>query len=47
MALADAMSAMTHDRSYRKGLTLEAAVAEIRTGSGSPFDPDLMERFIP
>jgi HD-GYP domain-containing protein (c-di-GMP phosphodiesterase class II) len=46
MALADALSAMTHDRPYRKGLTLEAAVAEIRTGAGSQFDPDLAEKFI-
>jgi len=46
MALADALSAMTHDRPYRKGLTLEAAVSEIRAGAGSQFDPDLTEKFI-
>jgi len=46
MALADALAAMTHDRPYRKGLTLDAAVAEIRAGAGSQFDPNLTERFV-
>jgi hypothetical protein len=39
MALADALSAMTHDRPYRKGLTLEAAVAEIRRARGASSTP--------
>ena len=46
MALADAMAAMTHDRPYRKGLSLSAAVEEIRNGLGTQFDPELAEKFI-
>ena len=46
MALADALAAMTHDRPYRKGLTLDGAVAEIHAGAGSQFDPALVERFV-
>ncbi len=44
--LADAYSAMTTDRPYRKGLTVERAVAEILRGRGSQFDPDLADVFI-
>lgn len=43
MILADAYSAMTLDRPYRRGLTVEAALAQIRAGAGSQFDPDLAE----
>lgn len=44
--LADAFSAMTTDRPYRKGLTLDQAVNEIRQGRGSQFDPDLAVEFV-
>ncbi len=44
--LADAYSAMTTDRPYRKGLTADRAVKEIQDGRGSQFDPDLAEAFI-
>jgi HD-GYP domain-containing protein (c-di-GMP phosphodiesterase class II) len=43
--LADAYSAMTTDRPYRKGLTVEQAVAEILKGRGTQFDPDLAVMF--
>jgi diguanylate cyclase (GGDEF)-like protein len=43
--LADAYSAMTTDRPYRKGRTVEMAVAEIRDGLGTQFDPDLGVEF--
>lgn len=43
MILADAYSAMTLDRPYRRGLTVEAALEQIRAGAGSQFDPDLAE----
>ncbi|RIK45793.1 MAG: hypothetical protein DCC58_05315 [Chloroflexi bacterium] len=46
MALADAWSAMTHDRPYRKRLSHEAAVQEVRQGAGRQFDPQLVEPFL-
>jgi HD-GYP domain-containing protein (c-di-GMP phosphodiesterase class II) len=36
---------MTTDRPYRKGLTLEMAVEEIRRGGGTQFDPELADAF--
>jgi putative nucleotidyltransferase with HDIG domain len=39
----DAWSAMTSDRPYRKALTLEAAVAELRRCAGTHFDPRVVE----
>jgi diguanylate cyclase (GGDEF)-like protein len=44
--LADAYSAMTTDRPYRKALTFERAVEEIVQGKGTQFDPDMAEVFI-
>jgi diguanylate cyclase (GGDEF)-like protein len=44
--LCDAYSAMTTDRSYRKGLSLDQAVAQIEKGRGSQFDGDLGDAFI-
>ncbi len=45
-SLCDAYSAMTTDRPYRKGLTIEQAIAEIVAGRGTQFDPDLGQEFI-
>ena len=33
----------TSDRSYRKALPQEAAIAELRAGSGTQFDPRVVE----
>ena len=44
--LADAYSAMTTDRPYRKGLTVEQAVEQIARGRGTQFDPDLAAEFV-
>jgi HD-GYP domain-containing protein (c-di-GMP phosphodiesterase class II) len=35
----DAFSAMTTDRSYRKAMPLEDAIAELRRCAGTQFDP--------
>ena len=44
-SVADAFSAMTTDRPYRRTLTLDQAVAEIRAGAGTQFDPDIAPEF--
>ncbi|MEN6565338.1 MAG: HD domain-containing phosphohydrolase [Veillonellales bacterium] len=46
LAIADAYDAMTNDRPYRKALTMEEAIAELRQCAGKQFDPDLIEPFI-
>jgi HD-GYP domain-containing protein (c-di-GMP phosphodiesterase class II) len=44
--LADAYSAMTTDRPYRKGFTFDRAAEEILGGRGTQFDPDMADAFI-
>jgi diguanylate cyclase (GGDEF)-like protein/PAS domain S-box-containing protein len=39
VAVADSFDAMTSDRTYRKGLIHEAAIAEIKRCAGTHFDP--------
>jgi len=39
VAVADAFDAMTSNRPYRKGMSPDAAIAEIESGSGTQFDP--------
>jgi diguanylate cyclase (GGDEF)-like protein len=46
LAIADAFSAMTLDRPYRKALSFEEAFRRLRAGAGSQFDPSLVEPFI-
>jgi putative two-component system response regulator len=46
VAVVDAYDAMTHDRPYRQGLPTAAALAEIRAGAGSQFDPQLAALFL-
>jgi PAS domain S-box-containing protein len=43
MAVADVCAAMTSHRPYRPGLPADAAVAELREGSGARYDPDAVE----
>ncbi|MFA4964529.1 MAG: HD-GYP domain-containing protein [Thermoleophilia bacterium] len=46
IAVADAYDAMTSDRPYRDALADEVAVAELIRGSGSQFDPWVVEAFL-
>ena len=39
----DAYDAMTNDRPYRKAMTHEEALAELEHGSGTQFDPAVVE----
>jgi putative two-component system response regulator len=45
IAVADAFSAMTNDRVYRSALPLDRAWAELRTHSGTQFDPEIVAVF--
>ena len=41
LAVADAYDAMTEDRIYRKALSHETAIEEIRKNAGTQFDPQI------
>jgi hypothetical protein len=45
-AVADAFDAITSDRPYRPALSEEEACEEIRRGSGTQFDPQVVEAFL-
>jgi len=45
-AVADALDGMTDRRPYRRSLRWEAAMARIRNGAGSQFDPDVVDGLI-
>jgi putative nucleotidyltransferase with HDIG domain len=42
----DAFNAMTTDRSYRKALPLEVAIAELERNAGTQFAPDVVEALV-
>ena len=43
VSAADAIDAMTSDRPYRRGMSLEVAVDQVRAGAGTHFHPDVAE----
>jgi len=46
IAVADAFDAMTSDRPYRKALSVDKAMQELKEFAGSQFDPKLVNVFI-
>lgn len=46
ISLADAFDAMTSKRVYREALSIKRAIAEIKKGIGSQFDPEVATVFI-
>jgi diguanylate cyclase (GGDEF)-like protein len=45
VAIADAYDAMINDRPYKRAISHEQAVAELRRHAGTQFDPELVELF--
>ncbi len=45
MAVVDAFEAMIQGRPYKKTLTIDEAVGELRKNSGTQFDPKIVQSF--
>ncbi|NPV93421.1 MAG: diguanylate cyclase [Firmicutes bacterium] len=46
LAIVDAYDAMTSDRPYRKALSQQSAIDELKKYRGIQFDPDLVDKFL-
>jgi HD-GYP domain-containing protein (c-di-GMP phosphodiesterase class II) len=46
IAVADAFDAMTSERPYRKAMTKQAAIEELKRASNSQFDPAIVKIFL-
>lgn len=46
LAIADAFDAMTSERQYKKSLSIEFAIEELRKNAGTQFDPNLANIFV-
>jgi HD-GYP domain-containing protein (c-di-GMP phosphodiesterase class II) len=46
LAVADAFDAMTSDRPYRKGMSIEKAFSILLDGAGTQWDPELVQAFV-
>jgi putative two-component system response regulator len=45
-SVADSFDAMTSDRPYRGSIGIERALAEIRGGAGTQWDPEVVRVFV-
>lgn len=45
VALADSFDAMTHDRPYRKAMSVENTLSEMNAAAGTKFDPGMTDTF--
>jgi len=45
VAIADAYDAMTHDRPYKRAISHDAAITELKQHAGTQFDPELVALF--
>ena len=46
ISVADSYDAMTSERSYKTGMSKEAAIVELKRCSGTQFDPDIVDVFV-
>ncbi|MCL6585462.1 MAG: HD-GYP domain-containing protein, partial [Anoxybacillus sp.] len=46
IAVADAFDAMTSDRPYRKGMSVETAVSILLSGKGTQWDAEMVDHFV-
>ena len=46
LAVVDTFHAMTSDRVYRKALSVEVAIAELKQNKGTQFDPMIVDLFL-
>ncbi|MEW6606848.1 MAG: HD domain-containing phosphohydrolase [bacterium] len=46
LRVADAYDAMTSERPYRKEMTPDEAIKELKDNSGTQFDPEVVEKFL-
>ena len=46
LAIADTIDAMTSDRSYRRGLTVEEVRSEVQRCAGTQFDPAIVSKLV-
>ena len=42
----DALHAMTSDRPYRKAMSFERAIEELRRNAGTQFDPEVVDALL-
>lgn len=46
LAVADAYDAMTTDRHYRRAMSMNEAIEELKRNAGKQFDPEIVEAFL-